>query len=237
MALRGVLFDLDDTLIDSTAADLRVWLRVAQLLEAVVPSMDRERLRERYVGVMPGHYAELAAGRVDLQTFRRRRLDDAVSPWGAVDDDLFEQYMREKDRIVEEVRTFPDTLDVLRGLRARGVRVGLLTNGPSDFQRRKLETTALEQELDAVAVSGEIGFAKPEREAFRVALAGLGTEPGETAMVGDSLAADVEGALGAGLAAVVWLSADDAPPAGAASADSLTEAVRLLGLGGPPARR
>jgi putative hydrolase of the HAD superfamily len=231
VVLRGVIFDLDDTLIDSTAADLRVWLRVVRVLEAIVPSSDHERLRERYVGVMPGHYAELAAGRVDLATFRRRRLDDAVSPWGEIDDELFERYMREKDAIVEEVRVFPDTIPVLRGLRSRGLRVGLLTNGPSDFQRRKLETTALERELDAVAISGEIGYAKPEREAFAIALSLLRTEARETAMVGDSLTADVEGALGAGLAATIWLEAAGEPPVGAGRATSLTEAVKLLGLG------
>jgi putative hydrolase of the HAD superfamily len=180
---------------------------------------------------MPDHYAELAAGHVDLGTFRRRRLEDALSPWGEVDDALFARYMREKDRIVEEVGVFPDTVPVLRRLRARGLRVGLLTNGPSAFQRRKLEVSALERELDAIAVSGEIGVAKPEHEAFAIALSLLGTEPDETAMVGDSLAADIEGALGAGLAAAIWLGADDEPPAGAAGARSLTEAVALLGLG------
>lgn len=229
--LRGVLFDLDDTLIDSAGADERVWLRVVELFAEIVPAADRGRLRERYVGVMPGHYAELAAGRVDLLTFRRRRLEDALSPWGVVEDGLFERYMDEKDRIIEEVVGFPDTVPVLRELRARGLRVGVLTNGPSDFQRRKLEVAELEGELDAIAISGEIGVAKPEREAFAIALSLLGTEPGQTAMVGDSLTADVEGALGAGLAAAIWLAADDAPPAGAASARSLTEAVALLGLG------
>ena len=229
--LSGVIFDLDDTLIDSTAADLRVWLRVTRVLESVVPPSDHERLRERYVGVMPGHYAELAAGRVDLATFRRRRLDDAVSPWGEIDDGLFEQYMLEKDRIVEEVTTFPDTVPVLRSLRARGLRVGLLTNGPSDFQRQKLESTNLVAELDAIAISGEIGVAKPEREAFAIALSQLGSEARHTAMVGDSLTADIEGALGAGLAAAVWLEREGEAPSGATRASSLTEAVELLGLG------
>ena len=229
--LRGVIFDLDDTLIDSTAADLRVWLRVARVLESIVPPSDHERLRERYLGVMPGYYAELEAGRIDLLTYRRRRLEDAVSPWGEIDDELFEQYIREKESIVEEVRPFPDTLSVLRALRARGLRVGLLTNGPSDFQRQKLATTALEEELDAVAISAEIGFAKPEREAFAIALARIGTRAGETAMVGDSLTADIEGALGAGLAAAVWLDTEGDAPYGATRAGSLTEAVGLLGLG------
>jgi putative hydrolase of the HAD superfamily len=231
VALRGVIFDLDDTLIDSTAADLRVWLRVARVLEAVVPASDHERLRERYLGVMPGYYAELEAGRIDLVTYRRTRLEDAVSPWGEVDDELFAQYLRVKETMVDEVRLFPDALSVVRAMRARGLRVGLLTNGPSDFQRQKLAATALEQELDAVAISAEIGYAKPEREAFAVALSRLGTEAHETAMVGDSLTADVEGALGAGLAATVWLDAEGSPPTGAARASSLTEAVGLLGLG------
>jgi putative hydrolase of the HAD superfamily len=231
VALRAVIFDLDDTLIDSTAADLRVWHRVARVLGSVVPPSDHERLRERYLGVMPGYYAELEAGRIDLLTYRRTRLEDAVSPWGEIDDELFTEYMREKETLVEEVRLFPDALRVLRALRARGLRVGLLTNGPSDFQRQKLVATELEAELDTVAISAEIGYAKPEREAFAIVLSQLGTEARQTAMVGDSLTADVEGALGAGLAAAVWLETEGEPPPGATRAGSLTEAVGLLGLG------
>jgi HAD superfamily hydrolase (TIGR01549 family) len=229
--LRGVLFDLDDTLLDTTGADRRIWLEIVEVIAARLPAVDRRALRERYLAVTDLHYAELAAGRVDLHTFRRRRLADALSPWGELDEELFEQYTALKDRLPEEVTAFPEAVGVLRGLRRHEIRVGLLTNGPSAFQRRKLAVTGLEDELDSIAISGEIGSAKPEESAFATALGLLGTDAGETAMVGDSLAADIAGGLGAGLATVVWVSAEGVPPEGVHRVETVAQLPTLLGLG------
>ena len=230
--LRGILFDLDDTLADSTGTDERIWDRVAAVIGEHVPGVDREELRRRYLDVLEAHYAELVAGRVDFLTFRRRRLEAALEPWGTVDDALFERYVEEKARIADEMTPFPQAVATLRALRSGGIRVGVLTNGPSELQRRKLEVSGLGPELDAIAISGEIGHAKPEPDAFAAALELLGTTARETAMVGDSLENDVAGAIAAGLGAVVWMPgrrSGDLPP-GAHLARELTEVPRLLGL-------
>jgi putative hydrolase of the HAD superfamily len=231
-ALRGILFDLDDTLADSSGTETLVWDGVADVIAEYVPDVDREALRQRYMDVLEGHYAELAAGRIDFVTFRRRRLADALSPWGEVSDELLQRYMTAKERIADEMQPFPEAIAVVRALRGLGIRVGVLTNGPSTFQRRKLEVSGIGPELDAIAISEELGFAKPEPEAFAKALALLGTRAEETAMVGDSLENDVLGGIGAGLAAVVWMPgprAGELPP-GAHLARELREVPRLLGL-------
>lgn len=232
MALRGILFDLDDTLADSSGAEERVWGDVVERIAELVPGVDRDELRSRYVDVLEGHYAELSAGRIDFLTFRRRRLADALSPWAEVSDDLFARYSLAKARIFDEIGPFPDAVAVLRTLRGAGIRVGVLTNGPSDIQRQKLRVARLDAELDSIAISGELGFAKPDPEAYRLALELLGTQPDETAMVGDSLENDVLGGLAAGLAAVVWLPGARRGdlPEGAHLARNLAEVPRLLGL-------
>jgi putative hydrolase of the HAD superfamily len=231
-ALRGILFDLDDTLADSSGAESVVWTRVSEIVAEHVPGVDRDELRRRYLDVLEGHYCELAAGRVDFLTFRRRRLADALSPWGEVSDELLERYVAEKERIADEVRPFPQAVAIVRALRGLGIRIGVLTNGPSGFQRRKLQVSGLASELDAIAISGELGVAKPDPEAFGKALELLGTRAEETAMVGDSLENDVLGGLGAGLAAVVWMpgARGGELPAGAHLARELAEVPRLLGL-------
>ena len=230
--LRGILFDLDDTLADSSGTEEIVWEVVADTIAEHVPGVERAELRRRYLDVLEGHYAELAAGRIDFLTFRRRRLEDALSPWGEVSDELLERYVAAKSRIADELQPFPQAVATVRALRGAGIRVGVLTNGPSDFQRRKLEVSGLGPELDAIAISEELGAAKPEREAFERALALLETRAEETAMVGDSLANDVAGGLAAGLATVVWMPGrrDGELPAGAHLARELAEVPALLGL-------
>ena len=230
--LRGILFDLDDTLADSSGTEEIVWEVVVDTIAEHVPGVERAELRRRYLDVLEGHYAELAAGRIDFLTFRRRRLEDALSPWGEVSDELLERYVAAKSRIADELQPFPQAVATVRALRGAGIRVGVLTNGPSEFQRRKLEVSGLGPELDAIAISEELGAAKPEREACERALALLETRAEETAMVGDSLANDVAGGLAAGLAAVVWMPGrrDGELPAGAHLARELAEVPALLGL-------
>jgi phosphoglycolate phosphatase-like HAD superfamily hydrolase len=98
---------------------------------------------------------------------------------------------------------FPEAIATIRCLREHGLRVGLLTNGPSSLQRAKLAVTGLTGEFDAVAISEEIGVAKPDREAFRRAAELIGCALAEVAMVGDSPTYDIAGAVAAGLPGAV----------------------------------
>ncbi|MGH9151739.1 MAG: HAD family hydrolase [Acidimicrobiales bacterium] len=54
-------------------------------------------------------------------------------------------------------RLYPDALDVLSQFRSAGYLLGVVTNGPPDLQREKVETTGLNEYVDVVAVSGEVG--------------------------------------------------------------------------------
>jgi putative hydrolase of the HAD superfamily len=230
--LRGILFDLDDTLADSSGTEERVWEGVVDGIAELVPHVDRAELRRRYVDALDVHFPRYSSGEVDFTTFRRDRLAEALEPWGEVTDELFERYVAEKARIPAEMQPFPEAVAVLRSLRSRGIRVGVLTNGQAWAQRQKLEVSGLGPELDAVAISQELGVAKPLREAFGRALELLGTRAEETAMVGDSLKNDILGALEAGLAAAVWMpgARQGELPDGAHLAREIAEVPRLLGL-------
>jgi len=232
MSLRGVLLDLDDTLGDHRDAELAAWAVNLATLRERFPAIDEGDLRARYTEAVPRHYPRLARGEVDLRGYWRARLADAIEPWGVADDELFERYVAVKQRQWEGIQPRPGLDDLLTGLRAAGLRLGLLTNGPSDLQRRKIGRLALTHRLDAIAISGEIGAAKPDAEAYERALTLLGTRAGETAMVGDDRVNDIDGALAAGLLRAVWLIDEEVTdiPAGAAVARSLRDVPRALGL-------
>lgn len=229
--LRAVVFDLDDTLADLSGAERLAWESVSGVIEELVPGIDIAAFRARYVAVADGHYERFVAGEIDFRGYRYERLADALAPWRPLDDDLFLAYSVEKRRIIEELWAVVDAVPTLELLRARGLRIGVLTNGPSAMQRRKLEVIGLTGHVDAVAVSEEIGVGKPDPASYAYALDALGVEAGEAAMVGDSLVNDVEGALAAGLAAAIWVTRRDAAaPAGAAKVARLGEVPGVLGL-------
>ena len=76
--LRAVLFDLDDTLADSAGVEERIWQDVAVVIEEHHPGVDRVALRARYLDALERWYPQLAAGAIDLPTFSRVRLADAL---------------------------------------------------------------------------------------------------------------------------------------------------------------
>lgn len=232
--ISAVVFDLDDTLADATGVHERVWPAVVDTILRHVPGVPAEAFLARYDGVMEGHYTRLLHGEVDFLGFRRQRLAEALEPWAEVADELFEAYLAVKARVVDELRAQDDAVATLRALRAAGVKVGVLTNGPGELQRRKLAVTGLDAEVDAIAISGEIGAHKPAAAAFAAALDLLGCSAGAAAMVGDSVANDVIGALGHGFAHVVWYGRDARPdlPAGVHCARRLADVPQLLGLAG-----
>lgn len=231
MRIRGVLFDLDGTLADTAAAEREAWDAIADVIERHVPGVDRHALYERYSTVFEPHWTAYLEGRLDFKQYRWNRLRDAIEPWGTLDDELFEAYRAEKRNGLDNLRLFDDAVATLREIRGRGLPIALLTNGPSELQRRKVELTGLAPELDAIAISEEIGVAKPHRDAFATAARMIGLEPGEVAMVGDSPVYDIGGALDAGLPAAVLVTGGLSVSAdGAATVRTLAEVPAALRL-------
>jgi HAD superfamily hydrolase (TIGR01662 family) len=100
----------------------------------------------------------------------------------------------------ENFELYDDTLPVLEDLRARGLKIGLVSNSARDV-RAFARHHALE--IDAGISSFHHGKTKPHASIFRAVLDLLGVEPGEAAMVGDTVADDVEGARAIGMQAVL----------------------------------
>ncbi len=213
--LRGVVFDLDDTL---TTAEFKgeMWARTVEHIRAVLPDADGDEVCRRASAARDAHYAAVLAGSMDLDTFWRTQLVEAVAPWGQLPDATISMCLSEREANLERRRLMIGARDLIDALRAARLRVGLLTNGPSDLQRRKLAVIGLDRLLDAVAISQEIGVSKPAADAYHQAAQMIGCQPEETAMVGDHVEWDVEGPLRAGYRLAVLVGSQPAtlPPRG-----------------------
>ena len=112
----------------------------------------------------------------------------------------------------------PDVVAMLDGIRARGLKVGLVSNlfDPPALMRELFRELGLLERLDAIALSAEVGKRKPHASLFESALAQVGVAPGQAVMVGDRLREDVGGAQAVGLATLqaLWFAQDagDARP-------------------------
>jgi putative hydrolase of the HAD superfamily len=87
----------------------------------------------------------------------------------------------------EEYQLFPDAHATIDRLRGAGVRLALVTNGPSHTQRAKVARFELEHRFDHIQIEGEFGKGKPEPEVYVHALERLGVPAGESWMIGDNV--------------------------------------------------
>ncbi|MBV9710302.1 MAG: HAD-IA family hydrolase, partial [Ktedonobacteraceae bacterium] len=101
-------------------------------------------------------------------------------------------------RIRKARELFPDALTTLAMLQKRGFILGVVTNrfwGGPPFVEDMYEIGLLDYfDPDCMAISADLGIRKPNPAIFMHALNALRIAPAETAMVGDSLSADIAGA-------------------------------------------
>jgi putative hydrolase of the HAD superfamily len=102
----------------------------------------------------------------------------------------------------------PGMLEVVADLRAAGVPVGILSNSEGKLAELVDELGWFDPPL-IIADSGKLGMEKPGREIFAWLAERLGTPLERVVHIGDAFAADVEGALRAGMLAI-WFGGDPA---------------------------
>ena len=125
--------------------------------------------------------------------------------------------------------TDPQALPLLRGLRERGIKVGVLSNTmwPRSAHERVFIRDQVLELIDGAVYSSEIPWAKPHGEAFRAAMAAVGEgDPAACVFVGDRPYDDIHGAKRAGMRAVL-VPNDDVPAFDAAVPDAV-----ITGLAG-----
>ncbi len=95
-----------------------------------------------------------------------------------------------------------------RELRARGVRIGILSNLPSPLGARLKRNRDFMSHFDHATLSFELGVVKPQREIYEHAVNGLNVKP-EEALFLDDRPENVEGARVAGLQAELYTRWED----------------------------
>ena len=96
---------------------------------------------------------------------------------------------------------------VLDELRARGLRLGLVSNCSSEVGEL-WEQSPFGGRFDAVVLSADVGICKPDPRIYRLALERLGVDPAEAVFVGDGHSDELAGATRVGMRAIQLGSRD-----------------------------
>jgi putative hydrolase of the HAD superfamily len=172
--IRAVLFDLDNTLVDRDAA-------FSEFVHAQFIDPD---VRTELLSLDNGGRGDRTAlfqrwrqhsGKVLSQSVLGTAIADRLQP----DEELIE------------------TLGTL----SRTMKLGIITNGSGETQRRKIKAAGLDKVLasDRIWISDEVGTAKPDPAIFLLASTAVGVSPEQCLFIGDREREDQAGALAAGM--------------------------------------
>ncbi|MFE1625474.1 HAD family hydrolase [Brevibacillus reuszeri] len=213
--LKACIFDLDGTLLDRDGS-----------LPAFL-----ERQHERYFD---------ALGSIPLEVYQQRfiELDQRGYVWkDVVYQQLLEQFQIEKidaDTLLHDYvehfhldcRAFPGVHQTLQQLQDKGILLGMITNGRTQFQRKNFQAIGIEKYFQVILISEQEGIAKPAAEIFEKALRLLNVKAHETIFVGDHPANDVQAARAIGMKGI-W-KRDDYWPEPAESDGIIVQIPELL---------
>jgi len=195
---RAVLFDLDGTLYDRDLA-LHAFAR-AQF----------DRLQLGVSGMTPQGYVDRFVELDNRGKVWKDKVYEVLAPETGGHHDATTMLADYNDRFGDHCEPFDGITEVLEGLTAAGVKIGLVTNGLTTFQGATFRALGLGRFFHASAISEEVGYRKPDPRHFQCVLSSLGVEAADAVFVGDDPTADIEGAKAAGMRAI-WVESDHHP--------------------------
>jgi putative hydrolase of the HAD superfamily len=220
VTVSAVIFDWGGTLTPWHTIDPDEFWRAV-----CAPHCDEAELADR-VAVLRS--AENYLWQISEREQRSATLDEVFSRAGVeATQALLDSYFREWE---PHTLTDPDAAEVMRALRSRGIKIGVLSNTMWPRARHELIFTrdGLLDLIDGAVYSSEIPWTKPHPEAFRAAMAAIGvTRPDECVYVGDRPFDDVHGAHRAGLRTVL-IPRSDVPSFDGARPDAVIERLADL---------
>lgn len=190
MALKAILFDLDNTLIDFIGMKKKASQAAAKAMLDVGLETDIENLEES--------------------------LYDFYLDYGIESDDAFETFIQDKLGFIDyrvlaaavnaylkekysHLEAYPKTRETLTELKKRGYKLGVVSDGLRLKAWMRLNAVCIDNLFDTVVTHEDTGKFKPEPEPFLKACKGLEVKPEECMMVGDWPERDIEGAKNVGM--------------------------------------
>jgi len=193
----ALLLDLDHTLLDSDASEALAFEHAL----AGAGVADPGRYLPTYDAINRALWARVERAEIAAVEVRTARFAQLIATTGidASPEALADAYAGGLGAYGE---LYPGALAALDALAAEpGVSLALVTNGLSEVQRARIDRLGLGRYFRTIAISSELGTAKPAAAIFEIALAGLGGPARSSAlMIGDSLTSDIQGGRNAGIA-------------------------------------
>lgn len=220
--LKALFLDMDETLCDTTKANnLALADMASKAQELINPSFDGNTFSKAYLS---GIYRELSPSYqkkllpvTHEESFRHQLIQLILTDMGET---LEEEHSLAIARLLQDTFDSARTqyFDFFEGIEAwlkrmrQQYKLVVITNGPEFSQVTKVERVNLSQHVDHIIIGGQEPAQKPDKSIFEKALKLCALNADEVIHIGDSLSADIQGAINAGIHSI-WIQHGQDPQA------------------------
>ena len=201
-----VLFiDLDDTLYDFSSNSLNAYREVYALMDYDRWFSGFDHYYELYWQRNRELWALYGDNKITKEQLNAERYTYPLHKVGVPDAEtvgarFWEEAMK---RLPLGTQLMPYAREVLEYLRPR-YKMYILSNGFTELQARKMQSSGIEHYFDGVVLSEDIGVNKPHHAIFEHALRVAGITADRALMIGDNYEVDAKGAYGVGMDQVFY---------------------------------
>ncbi|MDA1874201.1 HAD-IA family hydrolase [Bacillus cereus group sp. BY112LC] len=196
MGYKAMLFDLDDTLLDRDKAVEALFLIVLEKCYENVDGAAKSNMLQKFKEYDKREYG------ISNKTTVLESLFDEFTPRYRLPRNYIQDFWN---------NNFPrcfsidqNTIHFLNQIK-KHFKVGIITNGSTQRQKTKIFNTNLNRYFETIIISEEVGFSKPDKRIFELALNELNLQPENTLFVGDDLEKDIAGPQNANIKGV-WFN-------------------------------
>ncbi|MFC4323895.1 HAD family hydrolase [Litchfieldia salsa] len=198
MKIKCVFFDLDDTLHDHQKP-------FADSVNHCFNDFSRKHSISALYKKLRHYSDELwkdySQNKLTLEELRIQRIILALRDFSyTISREQASSFQSQYEDDLSRISLFPDASHVLNTIKDHGIQIGLITNGPVQHQKNKIQALNLHTYFpnELIFISDEVGIAKPNPELFTLAAGRVNLPPSEILYVGDTWVNDIIGPLNAG---------------------------------------
>lgn len=205
-AYEGILFDLDDTLIDFKASETSALALVYENFYRAFAQP--ESFTHNFHTINQSLWKAVESAQLPVGQLRLKRFQLLSEALGAnMEAEQVAAFY--ETQLGTSARWLPGADGALSLLEHR-YKLGIVTNGLTTIQKAKYQHLSLGKWFKTFVISEEVATSKPQKEIFTIALTKIATAASNTLMVGDSLTSDYVGSLNAGMD-FCWINAKGLP--------------------------
>ena len=180
--IKAVVFDLDDTLISEKEYVLSGFRTVSKTISFRY-NLDFEKVYEKMI-VLFNESSQKVFNRILKNFDIEYSKEDIVN--------LISIYRQHEPKI----KFYDDVIPTINKIKKMGIKIGIITDGYKETQRRKIKALWCEELFDEIIITDEFGreFWKPHERAYRIIAEKLDVKLHEMIYVGDNETKDFVGA-------------------------------------------